>query len=83
MIERLLGSAPRARGDWSQCREIILRVITHNVTIVIRIRVFYRASHRTLVSLTTTSCVNGARAIMCLLPPSNGIEGDVSPPAGE
>ena len=28
---------------WSQCREIILRVITHNVMIVARIEVFYRA----------------------------------------
>jgi hypothetical protein len=43
MIKRRLGSALRARGYWSQCREIILRVITHNVMIVIRVRVFYRA----------------------------------------
>jgi hypothetical protein len=43
MIKRRLGSALRARGYWSQCREIILRVITHNVMIVARIRVFYRA----------------------------------------
>jgi Transposase DDE domain len=44
MIKRRLGSALRARGYWSQCREIILRVITHNVMIVARFRVFYRAS---------------------------------------
>jgi hypothetical protein len=44
MIKRRLGSALRARSYWSQCREIILRVITHNVMIVARIRVFYRAS---------------------------------------
>jgi Transposase DDE domain len=43
MIKRRLGSALRARKYWSQCREIILRVITHNVMIVISIRVFYRA----------------------------------------
>jgi hypothetical protein len=43
MIKRRLGSALRARSYWSQCREIILRVITHNVMIVARIRVFYRA----------------------------------------
>ena len=43
MIKRRLGSALRARSYWSQCREIILRVITHNVMIVICIRVFYRA----------------------------------------
>jgi hypothetical protein len=43
MIKRLLGSALRARGYWSQCREIVLRVITHNVMIVIRVHLFYRA----------------------------------------
>jgi hypothetical protein len=43
MIKRRLDSALRARSYWSQCREIILRVITHNVMIVIRIKVFYRA----------------------------------------
>jgi transposase len=36
MIKRRLGSALRARAYWSQCREIILRVITHNVMIVAR-----------------------------------------------
>src|SRR5262245_15270723 len=34
MIKRRLGSALRARTYWSQCREIILRVITHHVMIV-------------------------------------------------
>jgi hypothetical protein len=34
MIKRRLGSALRARTYWSQCREIILRVMTHNVMIV-------------------------------------------------
>jgi hypothetical protein len=34
MIKRRLGAALRARTYWSQCREIILRVITHNVMIV-------------------------------------------------
>jgi hypothetical protein len=43
MIKRRLGSALRARSYWSQCREIMLRVITHNVMIVARIWVFYRA----------------------------------------
>jgi Transposase DDE domain len=42
MIKRLLGSALRARSYWSQCREIVLRVITHNVMIVIRDHLFYR-----------------------------------------
>ena len=44
MVKRRLGSALRARTYWSQCREIVLRIITHNVMIVARIRVFYRAA---------------------------------------
>ena len=43
MIKRRLGSALRAWSYWTQCRGIILRFITHNVMIVARIRVFYRA----------------------------------------
>ncbi len=43
MIKRLLGSAPRARSYWGQCREVVLRVIAHNVMIVIRAHLFYRA----------------------------------------
>ena len=46
MIKRRLGSALRARTYWSQCREITLRTITHNVMVVIRLRVFYRADRR-------------------------------------
>jgi hypothetical protein len=42
MLKRRLGSALRARHYDSQCRETILRAITHNVMIV-RIKVFYRA----------------------------------------
>jgi hypothetical protein len=34
MIKRRLGSALRARRYHSQCREIVLRVITHNVMII-------------------------------------------------
>lgn len=46
MIKRRLGSALRARSYWTQCREIILRVVTHNVMIVAIIRVFYRGRAR-------------------------------------
>jgi hypothetical protein len=34
MIKRNLGSFLRARSYWSQCREIMLRLFTHNVMIV-------------------------------------------------
>jgi hypothetical protein len=43
MIKRRLGAALRARVEANQFREIVLRAITHNVMIV-RLRVFYRAS---------------------------------------
>lgn len=35
MLKRNLGSALRARRYWSQCREIMLRLFTHNVMIVL------------------------------------------------
>ena len=34
MIKRTMGSALRARSYWSQSREIILRVLTHNIMIL-------------------------------------------------
>ena len=34
MIKRNLGSALRARTYWSQCREILLRLLTHNIMVV-------------------------------------------------
>lgn len=34
MIKHMQGSALRARGYWSQCREIVLRTITHNIMIL-------------------------------------------------
>lgn len=35
MLKRNLGSFLRARSYWSQCHEIMLRLFTHNVTIVL------------------------------------------------
>jgi hypothetical protein len=35
MIKRLQGSFLRARSYWSQCREILLRLLTHNVMIIV------------------------------------------------
>jgi hypothetical protein len=43
MLKRLMGSALRARNYWNQCRETVLRAITHNVMILRREQVFYRA----------------------------------------
>ena len=43
MIKRTMDSALRARTYHSQSREIILRILTHNILILRRRRVFYRA----------------------------------------
>lgn len=47
MLKRLQGSALRARTYWSQCRELVLRAITHNILLLRQIKVFYRAGHST------------------------------------
>ena len=50
MLKRLQGSALRARNYWSQCRETILRAITHNIMILRRIRVFYGACQEPFIA---------------------------------
>ena len=42
MLKRRLGSAISGRSYWSQCRDLLLRVLTHNVMIRY-LEVFYRA----------------------------------------
>ena len=44
MIKRNFGSALRARHYWSQCREMMLLVLTHNIAIIQLMKeLFYRA----------------------------------------
>ena len=44
MIKRNFGSALRARNYWSQCREMMLLVLTHNIAIIQLVKeLFYRA----------------------------------------
>jgi len=43
MIKRNLGSALGGRSYWSQCRELMLLAITHNIMIVMPVELFYRA----------------------------------------
>ncbi len=40
MLKRNLGSFLRARTYWTQCKEIMLRLFTHNVTIVLRQKLY-------------------------------------------
>jgi hypothetical protein len=44
MIKRNLGSALNGRSYWSQCRELMLLAITHNIMIIMPAELFYRAA---------------------------------------
>ncbi len=44
MIKRRLGETLAARSFRRQCRAMLLKVIAHNVLILLRREVFYRAS---------------------------------------
>jgi hypothetical protein len=44
MIKRRQGSYVRGRSYWSQCRDLHLIALTHNIMILLCIAVFYRAS---------------------------------------
>jgi hypothetical protein len=43
MIKRRLEGFVRGRNAWSQRRELRLKVLTHNVMLLLQIEVFYRA----------------------------------------
>ena len=50
MYKRNYGSALRAKHYWSQCREMLLLVLTHNIAIILRLKeLFYRAGLTPLV----------------------------------
>ena len=51
MIKRNYGSALRAKHYWSQCREMLLLVLTHNIAIILSLKeLFYRAFQTGLAS---------------------------------
>jgi hypothetical protein len=50
MIKRNFGSALRSRKFWSQCREMMLLVLAHNIAIVLFVKeLFYRAGQTLLL----------------------------------
>lgn len=50
MIKRNFGSAVRARRYWSQCREMMLMVLTHNLAVILFVKeLFYRALRELLI----------------------------------
>jgi transposase len=56
MVKRRLEAFVRGRTAWSQRRELRLKVLTHNVMILLRIKVFYRAGQTPLASYTYVAC---------------------------
>jgi hypothetical protein len=50
MLKRRLEAFVRGRNAWSQHRELRLKVLTHNVMILLRIQVFYRAGQNNLLA---------------------------------
>lgn len=52
MVKRRLEAFVRGRTCWSQRRELRLKVLTHNVMILLRIKVFYRAALTPFIPLT-------------------------------
>src|SRR5262249_50007698 len=44
MVKRRLEPFVRARNAWSQRRELRLKVLTHNLMILLRVEVFYTAT---------------------------------------
>ena len=48
MIKRRQGSYVRGRSYWSQCRDLHLLALTHNIMILLWIAVFYRAGRDSL-----------------------------------
>jgi hypothetical protein len=44
MLKRNFGSSLRARSHWSRCRDLYLRVLTHNIALALS-WLFYRAGH--------------------------------------
>ena len=55
MIKRNFGSALRAKRYWSQCREMMLLVLTHNLAIILLFvkELFYRAGLTLFYSINT------------------------------
>ncbi len=52
MIKRNFGSALRAKRYWSQCREMMLMALTHNLAVILLAKeLFYRACQTLLVLL--------------------------------
>jgi hypothetical protein len=72
MIKRRQGAHVRGINYWSQCRDLRLKVLTHNVMILLRIKVFYNSRPVSDLSFPTQSqqrfSGNGVRRKNAILP---------------
>jgi len=66
MIKRNFGSALRARRYWSQCREMMLLAITHNIAVILLVKeLFYRALQNHLkIKYDTPETISSPRMIL-------------------
>jgi hypothetical protein len=58
MVKRRLEAFVRARSAWSQRRELRLKVLTHNVMILLRVEVFYTAGQNYLIDRVGRGLLN-------------------------
>lgn len=54
MLKRNFGSSLRGKSHWSRCRDLYLRVLTHNIALAL-LWVFYRAGHYSLHSYSVVT----------------------------
>ena len=59
MLKRRQGAHVRGRSYWSQCRDLWLMVLTHNLMILVFVRVFYRAGQNDYSRGVTAGRVEG------------------------
>ena len=50
MLKRRLDAFVRGRNAWSQRRDLRLKVLTHNVMLLLQVEVFYRAVQNDLIT---------------------------------
>ena len=74
MIKRRQGSFVRARKYHSQCRDLRLMVLTHNIMILIAIEVFYRAGRESNSGRFATWANLRGRESFKMLPPLFSIQ---------
>lgn len=53
MVKRRLEPCVRGRSVWTQRYELRLKVLTHNVMLLLRIQLFYRAGRQSILQTTT------------------------------